>query len=924
YSIDRDLYAQFYAATPQRPVQLQVQGPIRLKVEARPLHPATTTTPLEDGLQIRAPGQLYETPIINNLPTFGLHVIEDSAVLPGRAVTTELALGPGLQTITLSAKRTRVAVRVYTQQPEMPLDVLPPLSRHTLTALWRAPEEKGASEINPYEARTWTTNIRVLTTDQESSRLTFPPLRSSLGLPREMPRPAADVDPVTATRLALRFGEWNIASATVVNGQVRPLAELPPEERVLVEAISGSGEKYCTRWLEEGGAVAPALRDAVCFAEGDGERLLQLPLELGDEPVRQRMLLLLKLATDNPSQRRRMQALGEALFAAHPRVAGLAALHAQLTRDSTWEAIPAVQTSAGLRTIAMSGWKPESPSIRARRALVPPLAPDEYVVFGQGRLGISLSNLAPTTLLVELSPEDIEFSPPESLTAFVQRDQEPEQRIPLSRDPPPASLQLPIPSGAHTVRVWIARAVVNQFLRVRVYEQRPAMPNAVPVPPSAVVMTYERGYHVATQQEPLRFTVAGPQWLRIDEWREDLVHSRTQFVPDGWRTIELTPRTGQPEALFRVFQSTLAEDHTPAAPRIVKPESRPVPFPVLDFRAPVRPRVVVLDDVRRLGGQEDGTWSLMTQFVRQRNFDEDQSVDAVPMEQYLETRATHRFFHEELGGSYSETHVFTRVREHGGPTLGVAERLRFDLNWQDWMPLTLQMSGEGHLQWPGAGRPLSRGGPEWSGLFRWEVSQLRRLTPTLDHRPSVAVFARALSLRQGRHYRQGYVDQDIFTNYKADHRAGLTLAESLSYRPWLDGEWTTRLALTSNETMVLEVPDSLMLTSTWKQLLRDTQVDIGYSFRTFFADSDRKATSFRHVLAVDMLQDYWSTDARLEFGLTVRHDIIRGDNTFSLFFTWHLDHGRGYRDFRPGVIDFLNLRRWRATERPTNRETPAL
>ncbi|NOT55464.1 MAG: hypothetical protein HOP18_12735, partial [Deltaproteobacteria bacterium] len=42
YSIDRDLYAQFYAATPQRPVQLQVQGPIRLKVEARPLHPATT------------------------------------------------------------------------------------------------------------------------------------------------------------------------------------------------------------------------------------------------------------------------------------------------------------------------------------------------------------------------------------------------------------------------------------------------------------------------------------------------------------------------------------------------------------------------------------------------------------------------------------------------------------------------------------------------------------------------------------------------------------------------------------------------------------------------------------------------------------------------------------------------------------------
>lgn len=924
YSIDRDLYAQFYAATPQRPVQLQVLGPVRLKVEVRPLHPVGTTTPLEDWLQIRAPGQLYETPITNNLPTFGLQVIEETAVLPGRAVTTEIALGPGLQTITLSARQTRVALRVYTQQPELALEVLPPLSPHTLTAIWQAAEERDEPHnVHPHQTNGWT-DIRLLTTDHKSSLLTFSPLCSSLGPMPEIQHPIAEVDPVTAVRLALRFGEWENASATFFHERVSTRAELRPEEQVLADAISGTGEKHCVRWLEDDVPVAPALRHAVCFAEGEGDRLLQLPLEQDDEAVRERMLLLLKLATDNPSHRQRMQVLGEALFAAHPQVVGLATLHAQLTRDKTWEPIPAVQTSAGLRAIPMSGWKPESPSIRTRRALVPPLTPGEYVVFGQERLGISLSTLAPTTLLLDVVPEDVEYLPPIPLTAFAQMDQQPRQPLLLSRDAPPTSLQFHIPSGTHTVRVWIERAVVNQFLRVRVREQRPTMSGAVPVSPSAVVMTYERNYHVATAQEPLRFTVAGPQWLRIDEWRQDIVHSRSQFVAEGWQTITLQPQTGQTEALFRVFQSTRTEERIPSALRIVKPESHSVPFPVSDFRAPIRPRVMALADAHRLGRQEDGTWSLMTQFVRQRNFDEDTSVDRVPMEQFLETRATHRFFHQEPGESYSETHLFTRVREHGGPTLGGAERLRFDLNWQDWRPLTLQMSGEGYVQWPGGGRPLSRGGLEWSGLFRWEVSQVRRLTPTLDHRPSVALFARALSLRRRGQYRLGYVDQDIFTNYKADHRAGLTLAESLSYRPWLDSEWTTRLALTSNEEMVLEVPDSLILASTWKQLLRDTQVDGGYSFRTFFADSDRRTTSFRHVLAFDVLQDYWYSDVRLEVGLSFRHDIIRSDNTFNIFFTWHIDHGRGYRDFRPGVIDFLNLRRWRATERPTNRETPAL
>ena len=177
-------------------------------------------------------------------------------------------------------------------------------------------------------------------------------------------------------------------------------------------------------------------------------------------------------------------------------------------------------------------------------------------------------------------------------------------------------------------------------------------------------------------------------------------------------------------------------------------------------------------------------------------------------------------------------------------------------------------------------------------------------------------------MRHSGQYRHGHVDQDIFTRYKEQHRDGLTLAESLSYAPWLDTEWHTRVALTSNETIILEQPDYLLLTSSWKQLIRDTQIELGYSFRSFFADHDRSQTSFRHVVFLSLLQDYWFPWSRLEVGVNLSHDILRADTTFNVFLTWHVDNGRGYRDFRPGTVDFLNIRQRRAAERPSNRIVP--
>jgi hypothetical protein len=888
YSIDRDLYAQFYSGTRERPVQLQVLGPLHLKLETRPLHPQEATTPLDDWLYIRGAGQLRAVPITNNLPSSGLVMVEDPTRKLGRRVSTDIELGPGLHRLSIFATSAPILVRAHVQQPEMALTVLPQFSWQMLNVVWR---DAGVSQ----------------TTVNNDQGATF-----------------SGLDSVLAARLALRLGGPFSPYASILRERVPLEEQLTAEERVLALAVSGKEEQQCENWLREQSPASPQLRNAVCLAEGKLERLLALPAGEGDAATLRRMTLLLMLAEEQPLQRTRAQALGEALFAAHPRTVGLQTLHTRLTRDNTWTPLPAVQSTAGLRSVETQRWQPESPSLRVRRALVPPLQASEYVASGQGHLGISLSNLEPTTLLLNLSSEDVEYLPPVNLAALIQIDHEPARRVLLLEHAPTATLKLPLAAGQHTVRVSIERPVINQFLRIRVREQRMRTDGSAILPTAAVVMTTQRTYHVATHQEPLRFTVKGPTWLRIDELRGHTTISRTQFVDNGWHPLNLKPEPSQPEALFRVFQKLPVKHEGSSAPRLVKSELKPVPPPAPDLRSPSPPRTVAVEDVYPLGRQEDGTWSFTTSFIRRQNFAESDGDDQVPREQFIETLVTHRALHDHLGESYSETQVLSRVREHGGPTLGFAERLRYNLHWDNWMPLILQLHGEGYLQWPGGGRPPSREDLEWSGLFRSEVSQLRRMTPKLEHRPSLSLFARGLSMRRSGQYRHGHVDQDIFTRYKAQHRGGLTLADSLSYSPWLDTEWNTRIALTSNKTIILEQPDYLLLTSSWKQLIRDTQVEPGYSFRSFFADTDRSTTSFRHVVFFSLLQDYWFPWSRLEVGLNLRHDILRTDTAFNISLTWHVDNGRGYRDFRPGTVDFFDIRQRRAAERPSNRVPPLL
>ena len=169
-----------------------------------------------------------------------------------------------------------------------------------------------------------------------------------------------------------------------------------------------------------------------------------------------------------------------------------------------------------------------------------------------------------------------------------------------------------------------------------------------------------------------------------------------------------------------------------------------------------------------------------------------------------------------------------------------------------------------------------------------------------------------MSLTENTIYPADRVDLDIFTKYKAAHRIGVSLSDTLTYHPWLDTELWARASVMSDEKIVLDQPDYIALRAGWRQLIGDVQLDIDYQIKRFFDDGDRERRITRRAFSANLLWDFWQpSQRRLELGVHLRRDFDTDINSGMIFLTWHTGNGRAYRDFRPGSVDFLELRKRR-------------
>lgn len=853
WSIDRDAYFNAFLATPERPLRLRVAGPARLRIEARPLHSADSTDRIDGWLHVRNDHREWLTPITDNAGTPALQLVGNPEQAAGRAVTQEITLGPGWHELRADGGDRSLLVRASIEEAELPLPLLPRLTPDTAAARARG------------------TGIALRAIDR------WPPVCMDCTVLLDV-RPGAAP---RSERLARTLIDAN--PATLADAELPPLPTPPA-------------------------AMAPATDDATLRAARDWHALLTWPVERTAEALRERLVSLAWLAEQQPEQQQAALALAADIVNGHPAVPGLAALLARIERDAMWTPVTSVNHSAGLRPLDVTGWDPESPSLRVRRALLAPTDDDERVLAGSNRLVAALGGAATTQVELTLSAEDVAALPAQVMTVLVQVDDAPAQRIVLAPGDAPAQRRIDLPAGGHTVRVWIETPLADQFLRIRLRE-----PGG-----KGFAGATERFWHVATRAEPVRLAVDGPAWLRIDERVDGRTESRYLRIEGRWQHVVLPPADGRQESLYRLHLRGIDADRPRSALRTFNAGPQPVAPPALTIADQSAATGIVLDDVLPPGGQEDGTWSLgVARHDRLYGFEDSlapaaRGTQRQEHERFTELAATWRWFADAWRTHYRGD-VLVRDRERGGATLGLRGAATTRPAWTNW---DFGIEGSAFGQAPGGD-----GHTEMSWNLRASASHAVALTPQLALQPRIALFWRGQSLGGTPFYREGRIDQDIWSPYRENHPRGIEVGETLTWAPWLDTAFYAGGSVTSNQDMnPLKSADHVAGRIGWRQLLGTVRFDAGWDGRRYFEDADRKRDSTTGALNLDLAWEHWlPRQERLELGMTLRRDLGRDRSLFGLSLTWHFGNGRALRDFRPGETPFRELRERHAPQDQNNR-----
>ena len=797
YNLERDTYFHSFRSSPEKPVQLRFTGPLTLKIEARPIHPAEITeaaVPIDGWLHLRGQNGLRIAPITDNYPTDSFSIIGEDTSIVGKKVSSIFSFGPGQHEIEVTGNELPLLIRVFEQRPELDMGILPPLDSNVLAYKDTA-------------------------------------LPSSLG------------------------------------------ADISPENKANIDALA---------WPE-----------ATYLAKGEIDAAISLYSDIADQnkdSILRNMTLLLWLAEQQPERHIEMLAFGESLTASNPGIPQLRMLQRRLARNAAWLPLTNIQRSAGLRYLEVKDWQPETPAMRIRKTMLSPIQEGEQVISGANRLVMSMNNLQPAKFEVVLSQEDIQYMTSLPMTIRYQIDEQSPIHVVLTPEEPTQTIQVSVPTGKHILHIGIENPVVNQFLRVVIKENGA----------TTLVRTTERPYNVATHQEPIMVGLAGPAWLRFDQLSDGVTFSQYQLIEDGWQTLKILPEEQRKESLVRILQRMpgLREREIPS--RQFKLQPGLLAEPLISLQLSKQPDQLTLHDGFPLGQQEDGTWSINVAGVSRRNFGD--NLGDNQSERFFESSLTHRYYHEN-SRVYFKTDLLGRSREQGEPTFGIKETLIYR---PLWAPVNFRLDGSLYTQ---QFQQASRKNYEWTGFVQASVAQRREINPKTWHMPELSYFYRALSLDSDTGDNQR-LDQDIFTQYKADHQRGLRVSDTFMHRPWLDTIWHSNVSVVSNENGNIFNPDHIRASAGWRQLAGNVELGASYQFLQFFSDNQRNRNFNRHTVMASLSLDRWRINQqRVEVGLRYRRDFDISSHNGLLYLSWHFGRGRMYRDFHFREVNFLNLRK---------------
>ena len=810
HSRSRDLDAATRLVARGRPILLRVAGPVRLRIELRPLH-EREDTPMSGWVRVRdATGAVWVYPIDDNLASDDLDPLPEGH--PGRRVHMDLELGAGVHRLRLEPGVDAALVRVLAWLPEgvqgllafKAVDpprqpVFPSLScaRDGTEITCRYPNDDEANPFHPAALA--------------SQCLAPPPAR------------AASAETPTAWRPMVRVDTARSEPASSVAARLVRL-----------------------RWrLHRKALSAPAALAAVARMKAEA--------------------------------------------AADPRVSTLAR---PVLRHGAWAPLEPVSSSAGLEVVELPPWAATTPSLRSRWLLLDARCRGHArLLTRDGALAYALRLPRRETITLRLTACPVEPTRPATQRVALEIDGAYGTEFTLPPDSGSTTVDLDLPAGDTTMVLRLEDPYPNRYVGISV-EAPWLSPND---------RTIRRTFYLATRDEPVEAVIRGPAWVRIDRWTGSL-SSTYRWIGPGDHTLRLLPPGGE-RAGYRLFVLRWRQKPRSAP---LEPRHVPEPVPALALGPPPTPHAPALPlDGLALGGQEGGTPGLALSLVDRLEPDESEGASA-GHERFLQLLADYR--HREMERDRDRiwrVGFLGRLREFGGPTLGLFGRVQ-------WRPLfalsdlhtSLRLSV--YLQNPGTRRDGRAGAWEASVTLRAAARLRHRLSARTLHLPKLELFGRWLTLDESDvPYFRRDLDRDVYTRYKAEHRYGWILSDTLRHRPWMDTLLEAGAKLVSNESLSL---DHAELRLRGWQRLGAFSLGLGYRWRHYLDDEDRARGFSDNRLQLALAGEHWSRSRqRWYWELRADHDLERGETGFRLVLGWNGGNGRGLEDWFPGEHPFSTL-----------------
>jgi hypothetical protein len=389
YNEARDLHFQGYRAQPKQPVQIQVYGPVTLRLSCRPLHPADAeSSPLNDWVTVKGQDSLRIIPLTNNRPAPGLDLI-GSELRPGNAAICEFQVQAGPHELAIAPEAWDCLVRLSLKRPQYQINVLPELTRDAVAAVCNGPNPP--KQLRPAGFAGSYDDQVVIFVDRHGKTAVYE--KTSAFLRGQDLRPCRSSNTEHWQQLA----------------RMRKKTPFGPEH---------------------------------ALAQKDFRAALSLYPENTPKQVSKKMTLLLYLVEQDPTLWPLVEAKAMALFSRHPKVKGLKGLLNRIAQNQSlsWREVENVYGGQGIRYIQVAPWSSFDPALRIRYALLGPKESDEEILSGSHRLVITTDNIRPEQLILKLEYADCPFLYPTPVLVTYQLDDQDIQNLTLFPENPTQSL----------------------------------------------------------------------------------------------------------------------------------------------------------------------------------------------------------------------------------------------------------------------------------------------------------------------------------------------------------------------------------------------------------------------------------------------------------------------------------------------------